>query len=98
MPQLKLVLAIGGYAQAWHLGPACKPSLTATVAAWRSDRRSAAASVLAQQRLARPQSVVRARAAAGRARGDAAPPRCRRTRQGGNIDDAHGRDAEKRSS
>ncbi len=35
MPQIELVLAIGQYAQAWHLGPARKASLTATVAAWR---------------------------------------------------------------
>ena len=35
MPQIELVLAIGLYAQAWHLGPERKASLTETVAAWR---------------------------------------------------------------
>lgn len=35
MPQIELVLAIGQYAQAWHLGRARKKSLTETVAAWR---------------------------------------------------------------
>jgi uracil-DNA glycosylase len=35
MPQLELVLAIGQYAQAWHLGASRRGSLTGTVAAWR---------------------------------------------------------------
>ena len=35
MPQLDLVLAIGAYAQAYHLGKAVRPSLTETVTAWR---------------------------------------------------------------
>lgn len=35
MPKLEMVLAIGQYAQAWHLGAARKKSLTETVAAWR---------------------------------------------------------------
>ena len=35
MPRIELVLAIGQYAQAWHLGPARKANLTDTVAAWR---------------------------------------------------------------
>ena len=35
MPQIGLVLAIGLYAQAWHLGPARRPGLTETVANWR---------------------------------------------------------------
>ncbi len=35
MPQVDLVLAIGGYAQKWHLGPAIRPSMTETVSAWR---------------------------------------------------------------
>lgn len=35
MPQLQLVLAIGLYAQKWHLGALRQPSLTATVADWR---------------------------------------------------------------
>ena len=35
MPQIELVVAIGQYAQAWHLGRARKKNLTETVAAWR---------------------------------------------------------------
>jgi uracil-DNA glycosylase len=35
MPQLDLVLAIGLYAQAWHLGAARPASLTETVRDWR---------------------------------------------------------------
>lgn len=35
MPQIELVLAIGHYAQTYHLGPARRRSLTDTVAAWR---------------------------------------------------------------
>ena len=35
MPQVELVLAIGRHAQRYHLGGRCRPSLTATVAAWR---------------------------------------------------------------
>jgi uracil-DNA glycosylase len=35
MPQIELVLAIGAYAQSWHLKGRTKPSLTETVAAWR---------------------------------------------------------------
>lgn len=35
MPQLQLILLVGGYAQKHHLGKAVKPSLTETVAAWR---------------------------------------------------------------
>ena len=35
LPAVELVLAVGGYAQAWHLGPDVRPSLTETVAAWR---------------------------------------------------------------
>ena len=35
MPQVDLVLAIGIYAQAWHMADARKPSLTETVAGWR---------------------------------------------------------------
>ncbi len=42
MPQLQLVLAIGQYAQAYHLGADRRRTLTETVAAWReiwqSDR------------------------------------------------------------
>lgn len=36
MPQIELVLAIGHYAQAWHLGKARMASMTETVAAWRA--------------------------------------------------------------
>ncbi|SOE08667.1 uracil-DNA glycosylase [Hoeflea halophila] len=36
MPQLKLILAIGQYAQAWHLGSLRQKSLTETVRSWRS--------------------------------------------------------------
>lgn len=35
MPQVELTLVVGRYAQSWHLGVACKASLTETVAAWR---------------------------------------------------------------
>lgn len=35
MPQIELVLAIGLYAQAWHLGAARPVSLTETVRDWR---------------------------------------------------------------
>lgn len=36
MPQVELVLAIGHYAQKWHLGRLCPPGMTETVKAWRS--------------------------------------------------------------
>ncbi|WP_420410772.1 uracil-DNA glycosylase family protein [Roseibium sp.] len=36
MPQIELILVIGQYAQAYHLGNARKGSLTDTVAAWKS--------------------------------------------------------------
>lgn len=35
MPRLRLVLAIGAHAQAWHLGPLNRPRLGDTVRAWR---------------------------------------------------------------
>ena len=35
MPNLRLLLAVGSYAHAWHLGPLARKSLTETVAAWR---------------------------------------------------------------
>lgn len=35
MPQVNLVLAIGIYAQAWHMAEARRASLTETVASWR---------------------------------------------------------------
>jgi uracil-DNA glycosylase len=36
MPQIDLVLAIGQYAQAWHMGPQRKPTLSETVRDWRA--------------------------------------------------------------
>lgn len=36
MPQVELVLAIGQYAQSWHLGARRMPSMTETVRNWRS--------------------------------------------------------------
>lgn len=36
MPQVELVLAIGGYAQKWHLGPLASRSMTETVERWQS--------------------------------------------------------------
>ena len=35
MPQVRLVLTVGGYAQAWHLGLKPGASMTRTVADWR---------------------------------------------------------------
>ncbi len=35
LPELRLTLLVGGYAQAARLGPRCRASVTATVAAWR---------------------------------------------------------------
>lgn len=35
MPQIALVLAVGGHAQRWHLGTAQSPSMTDTVRGWR---------------------------------------------------------------
>lgn len=36
MPQIDLVLTIGGYAKAWHMGTTRLPSLTETVRNWRA--------------------------------------------------------------
>jgi uracil-DNA glycosylase len=36
MPSIELILCIGGYAQAWHLGTRRRASMTATVESWRS--------------------------------------------------------------
>ncbi|WP_412049266.1 uracil-DNA glycosylase family protein [Hoeflea sp. Naph1] len=36
MPQIKLILVIGQYAHAWHLGPLRRKTLTETVQEWRS--------------------------------------------------------------
>ncbi len=35
MPQIELILAVGQYAQQWHLGSLAGPSLTETVSRWR---------------------------------------------------------------
>ena len=35
LPRIELVLAVGLYAQAWHLGPLARGNLTETVSAWR---------------------------------------------------------------
>ncbi|MCB1489376.1 MAG: uracil-DNA glycosylase family protein, partial [Bauldia sp.] len=35
LPAIRLVLAVGAYAQGWHLGPLAGRSLTETVGAWR---------------------------------------------------------------
>lgn len=35
MPQLELILAVGSYAQRWHMGAAAGGSMTATVKRWR---------------------------------------------------------------
>jgi len=39
LPQLELVLAVGSYAQRWHLGPEAGESLQATVLDWRRHLR-----------------------------------------------------------
>ncbi len=36
LPRIELVLAVGAYAHAWHLGALARPSLTETVADWRA--------------------------------------------------------------
>lgn len=35
LPQIELLLAVGSYAHAWHLGRLARPTLTETVASWR---------------------------------------------------------------
>jgi uracil-DNA glycosylase len=35
LPRIDLLLAVGSYAHAWHLGPLARRTLTETVAAWR---------------------------------------------------------------
>ena len=35
LPRMELTLLVGGHAQAWALGERMKPTMTATVAAWR---------------------------------------------------------------
>jgi uracil-DNA glycosylase len=37
MPQIELVLAVGGYAQAWHMKAIRRESMTETVRAWRDS-------------------------------------------------------------
>lgn len=36
LPRLRILLAIGSYAQQWHLGALARPTLTETVAGWRA--------------------------------------------------------------
>jgi uracil-DNA glycosylase len=36
LPQIELMLLVGGYAQRWHLGPRAERSVSATVGAWRN--------------------------------------------------------------
>lgn len=36
LPQVELILLVGGYAQRWHLGRRSEKTLTATVANWKS--------------------------------------------------------------
>ncbi len=40
LPQIELLLAVGSYAQAWHLGEAVRGTLSATMADWRGHLRS----------------------------------------------------------
>ncbi|HJZ31028.1 MAG TPA: uracil-DNA glycosylase family protein [Hyphomicrobiaceae bacterium] len=42
MPRLELILAIGSYAQHWHLGPLPTGGMTAAVGAWREQLSQAA--------------------------------------------------------
>ncbi|WP_234835443.1 uracil-DNA glycosylase family protein, partial [Sinorhizobium meliloti] len=47
MPQIELVLAVGHYAQRWHLGTDCPKSMTETVRNWqRYAKRNSGISVL----------------------------------------------------
>ena len=78
LPNLELILLVGQYAQKWHLGATTvAKGLSETVGRWRdvyrSERPSAphahAPSLLAEQRLAQAQSVVRNGALAGGADG-----------------------------
>lgn len=39
LPQLELILLVGGYAQRWHLGRKAEKTLTATVANWKTHAR-----------------------------------------------------------
>ncbi|MBB3656911.1 uracil-DNA glycosylase [Rhizobium sp. BK650] len=40
MPQIELVLAVGGHAQAWHMGAMRRENMTETVRAWRNSLES----------------------------------------------------------
>jgi uracil-DNA glycosylase len=40
MPQLELILLVGGYAQRWHLGKAIRGGMTETVKDWRAQLRA----------------------------------------------------------
>jgi uracil-DNA glycosylase len=42
MPQLELILAVGSYAQRWHLGPTAARAMTTAVRGWREQLASAA--------------------------------------------------------
>ena len=66
MPRIDLVLTIGIYAQSWHMGAARRPSLTRNGdglachlgRARQPESAAAAASVMAQHRLAEAESMV----------------------------------------
>ncbi len=46
MPQVKLILAVGQYAQRWHLGKLMKRNLTETVRNWREYHENLAPRVI----------------------------------------------------
>ncbi len=46
LPRLELLLAVGGHAQRWHLGPAARRGVTATVRSWRAPDRQDAVRVV----------------------------------------------------
>lgn len=50
-PKIELMLLVGQYSQAWHLGAAREKSLTATVAAWRRYLEDKSAPVAADRRV-----------------------------------------------
>ncbi len=39
LPDIELILLVGGYAQSWHMGAARRPTLTGTVRNWRPGDR-----------------------------------------------------------
>lgn len=74
MPQVELILAVGQYAQAFHLGERRRRTMTATVQDWRSYLHANSGPgifpcriKLAQYRLAEKEPVVHAGAASGSA-------------------------------